>query len=437
MNARRGPVIVLQEAAAGPPPGPARSGPWRASRLLDAPHRLAFFAAAVQMAVIAAWWAIELAARGVGVQLPWAVAPGVAHGLALALGFMPLFITGFAFTAGPRWLGMPDVPARALLRPVAAMVAGWAVALPGFHLWPVLAGIGMLGAALGWLAVLGRFARMIAASAAPDRLHARGVLLAGMVGALAMLLGAAGLALGPLDLARAAARIAVWWCLAPTFTIVAHRMLPFFTAGVLPDRPAWRPAPVLAAMLATLTVAGAGDLVTLWSWPCSPAWHAALALLTAPGAALTLWLSVRWGLWPARRQRLLAMLHGGFAWLGVALALDATSHALAAWQQGAPPLGLAPLHALTVGYLGATLLAMITRVAAGHSGRPVAADGPVWRLYLAVQAAAVLRVAGAAWAGIPAVVLLAAALLWAAACSGWAWRYGGWMGRPRADGRPG
>ena len=27
--------------------------------------------------------------------------------------FMPLFIVGFLFTAGPRWLGLSDVPARA------------------------------------------------------------------------------------------------------------------------------------------------------------------------------------------------------------------------------------------------------------------------------------------------------------------------------------
>ena len=30
-----------------------------------------------------------------------------------------------------------------------------------------------------------------------------------------------------------------------------------------------------------------------------------------------------------------------------------------------------------------------------------------------------------------------AAAAWAIATTGWAWRYGGWLGRPRADGRPG
>ena len=69
---------------------------------------------------------------------------------------------------------------------------------------------------------------------------------------------------------------------------------------------------------------------------------------------------------------------------------------MAAASAGALTLGLAPLHALTAGYLGATLLAMVTRVAAGHSGRPLAADGLAWGLYWTLQTAAMLRVGAAA-----------------------------------------
>jgi uncharacterized protein involved in response to NO len=76
-------------------------------------------------------------------------------------------------------------------------------------------------------------------------------------------------------------------------------------------------------------------------------------------------------------------------------------------------------------------------VAAGHSGRAVAADAVVWGLYLVLQAAALLRVVAGLWPALPTVATLAAALAWASACAGWAWRYGDWLGRPRADGRPG
>ena len=94
------------------------------------------------LAISALWWALALATRHAGVALPWAVPPPLAHGLFMAMGFMPLFIVGFLFTAGPRWLGLSDVPARSLRDPVVAMLSGWVLALAGFHLHAVLAGAG-------------------------------------------------------------------------------------------------------------------------------------------------------------------------------------------------------------------------------------------------------------------------------------------------------
>jgi uncharacterized protein involved in response to NO len=173
------------------------------------------------------------------------------------------------------------------------------------------------------------------------------------------------------------------------------------------------------------------------SGPLPAAAHALLLAVQAPAAMLVLWLALRWGLVQSLGVRLLAMLHGGFVWLGLALALSALSHARVLWLGDAASLGLAPLHALTMGFLGATLIAMITRVAAGHSGRPLAADDLAWGLYLALQTAVLLRVAGALWPAAGVALTLLAALAWTLACCGWALRYGAWLGRPRADGRPG
>jgi uncharacterized protein involved in response to NO len=152
---------------------------------------------------------------------------------------------------------------------------------------------------------------------------------------------------------------------------------------------------------------------------------------------LVLWLALRWGLLHSLRLRLLAMLHGGFVWLGLALALSALSHARVLWGGDALSLGLAPVHALSMGYLGATLIAMITRVAAGHSGRPLAADNLAFGLYLLLQTAVLLRVTAALWPAAMVPLTLLAAGAWALSGLGWALRYGNWMGRPRADGRPG
>ena len=127
----------------------AASG-WHLRWLLAAPHRLGFFPAALMLVGTALWWTTVLLARALGQTTVWAVSPPAAHALLMSLGFMPLFIVGFLFTAGPKWLGQPEVHARRLLGPVTAMLVGWCVTLPGLHLHTALAGAGMSLVALGW-----------------------------------------------------------------------------------------------------------------------------------------------------------------------------------------------------------------------------------------------------------------------------------------------
>ncbi|MDP1646726.1 MAG: NnrS family protein [Rubrivivax sp.] len=408
---------------------------WRLARLLTAPHRLGFFSAAVMLATSGLWWALALATRHAGLALPWAVPPPLAHGIFMAMGFMPLFIVGFLFTAGPRWLGLSDVPARSLRDPVLAMLAGWVLALAGFHLQATLAGLGVAMVAGGWSVVVLRFWRLLRLSPVSDQLHARAITVAATVGALALWAAALALAGGHVTGTRVATQLALWGCLAPVFATVSHRMIPFFTASALPLLDAWRPNWLLWVMLAVLAFCGAGAVAELLWWPMPAAWRWLQVAVEAPAAVLLLWLAVRWGLVQSLRIRLLAMLHGGFVWLGLALTLAALSHGLQAG--GGAGLGLAPTHALTMGYLGATLIAMITRVAAGHSGRPLAADDLAWALYWGVQTAVLLRVTATLWPAAEVPLLLLAAVAWALATTAWAWRYGAWLGRPRADGRPG
>ena len=410
---------------------------WRLSRLLTAPHRLGFFSAALMLATSALWWALALSTRHAGLAWPWAVPPPLAHGLVMAMGFMPLFIVGFLFTAGPRWLGLSDVPARSLRYPVLAMLAGWGLALAGFHLHEGLAGLGVALVAGGWSVVVLRFLRLLRSSPVADQLHARVITVAAAVGALALWGAALSLATGETTATRVATQVALWGCLAPIFAAVSHRMIPFFTASALPPLDAWRPNWLLWVMLAVLVFCGLGAVAELLWWPVPVAWRWVQVAVEAPAALLLLWLARRWGLVQSLKIRLLAMLHGGFVWLGLALTLAAVSHGLQASGISQVGLGLAPTHALTMGYLGCTLIAMITRVAAGHSGRPLAADNVAWALYWGLQTATLLRLGAALWPAAEGPLVLLAVAAWAAATTGWAWRYGGWLGRPRIDGRPG
>ena len=409
---------------------------WRFSWLLAAPHRLAFFAAALILAFSSIWWSAVLLARAFGQGPAWSVSPSTAHALLMSMGFMPLFMVGFLFTAGPKWLSVPGVPARQLLPAVALMLAGWTLAVAGFHVHSALASAGLALVATGWIMLCLKFWLLLRQSRTPDQIHARLVAVGCSVGAVALVATVLALASGSELLLRSAVHMALWGFAATVFAVVSHRMVPFFSASAVPGLDAWRPMWLLWVMVTVMWLEALLAVAELW-WALPLALRWAQAAMEAAAALLFLGLALRWGLVQSLRIRLLAMLHGGFAWLGIALALNAVSHSLMALTNGELSLGLAPLHAMTMGYLGATLFAMVTRVSSGHSGRPLAADDIAWTLYWVLQAAVVLRVIAALWPAAASALTLLAVLAWATATVGWAIRYGSWFGRPRIDGRAG
>lgn len=396
------------------------SGPSRL--LLTVPHRFFFLAGVAQIALVSLWWLWVLAARAVpGVPPPAAAMPDtVVHALVMTCGFAPFFMFGFMFTAGPRWLGVAPPPARDWLP------AGVAAAAGALSLVPLqVAGVDGLRVAAGvyaaaWLWLLFRFVLLIRASDNPDRIHPMLVAAGLTAGAGCVVVFAVhGTAAYPL-----VASAGVWLFLLPVFVTVCHRMIPFFTSGVVPFvtafRPWWLLALMVGAPVAHAALAAAG--LTGWTW-----------LVDLPAAAVMLAITVRWGFVQSMSNRLLAMLHVGFVWYGVGFLLAGAS---ALWVlAGGRGLGLAPLHALTIGFAASLLVAMVTRVTCGHSGRTLAADALTWRLFQLLQAAAVLRIGGelfgsGAW-------LVAAALAWAACLVPWVAKYAPVYWRPRPDGRPG
>lgn len=412
--------------------------PWRLATLLHAPHRLSFFMAAVVMATSALWWWLEITARtGLGPALPSVVAPALLHPVVMALGFMPLFFCGFLFTAGPKWLQMPEVTARAIAPAVLTLGFGWAMVLGGSFVHPLASALGALLAAVGWALATLRFAGLVRRSRARDRLHASVIATACGLGVLAMLGAAAGLATLDLRVIRLSALLGLWWFVVPVYVTVAHRMIPFFTASALPVLDAWRPNWLLWTLLAMVGLQGlwvATDASGVAAWH-GPVWQGLHAFTACLSGALVAGLAVRWGLVQSLRIRLLAMLHIGFVWLGIALGLDALAVVFDA--AGSVSLRLLPVHALTMGFLGSILLAMATRVSCGHGGRTLTADNPAWALFWTLQLATVLRLAAIVWPAAAVWLLWLGATAWLLAVGGWAVRHGRWYGRPRLDGRPG
>ncbi|MCB9765207.1 MAG: NnrS family protein [Alphaproteobacteria bacterium] len=417
----------LTPPAAPPEPEPVGS----TLRLLGAtPHRAWFLLGLTSALASMLWWS---AFWGAALYAPTAlvmppVAPAHVHGLLMSHGLMGFFIFGFLTTVFPRWQDRPPVPRGAWLPAVLVSAAGYALVLVGALTSRTVLLAGAVGLAVGHLLASAPLLRVYLQAGASRVLHARVALLALGVGALDLLAFAWGVATQDAGLLSAAVDVAVRGYLLLLFATVGHRMIPFFSRRLLPDytqrRPAWPLAGVALGAAAQLALGWAG--MRAWAW---------VPALLAAGSAL--WLSVLWKPWRCRSPRLLGSLHLGFAWLPLAMGLYAAQSAWEAWG-GQLLMARGPLHALTIGFYGTLLVAMVSRVSLGHSGRALRMGGLTWALLLGVQLVAVVRLAGELpLAGLASHANLGAAGLWLVVMGIWAAIYGPMLWRPRVDGRPG
>jgi uncharacterized protein involved in response to NO len=425
-----GRVIPLAVQAEASPPG-RTSLRWLAA----APHRYFFFLGMLGLVAVSAWWLAQLCARALGAPLALALPPSWMHGWTMANGFLPFFMFGFLFTAGPKWLAVVPPATRTLMLPGALAFAGLLLALAGAHVGTAIVAAGVLAMAAGWAALLWRFFALVRASRLDDQVHARLVLVFFALGVAAHPAFAWGAVQLSVAWVHAAEMLSIWLFVAPVYVTVAHRLIPFFTASVVPWFDAWRPLWLLAAFVSVVVAHG---LLPVAGVLLAPQTIEALRLAVAvAGAALLAFVAWRWSVVQSLRNRLLAMLHLGFLWLGIAFALYAWNQAAALLDVPAASIGLAPLHALTMGFFGSVLLAMVTRVTAGHGGRTLAADRPTWVLFWLLQIAVLARVLADAAPAHGAWLALAAIALWCVVVVTWAARSLPIYLKPRIDGRPG
>lgn len=389
-----------------------------------APHRPLFFFGACQALLTMIWWLVDLGLRAHGLEPVWPLPAAWIHGLLMIYGFFPFFIFGFALTAGPRWQGFDETPVQVYAPAAVVAALGWLSCYLG--LWvSALLPLGMALVLAAWFIVLRHFYRIVS-HVTPDRMHIATVGLGLAAAALGQALLLAVFSGGPVFLAYAALTLGVWGFLLPVYVTVCHRMIPFFSSTVIkgykPQRPKW----------AFYLIVTAGFAHAALSLMALPAWT---WLVDAPAAVAALYLSQLWQWRRSLEVKILAMLHLGFLWLGVALLLYAgQSLALLA---GHAVLGLAPLHALSIGFFASTLLGMASRVSMGHSGRPVSADSLLWRLFVALQAVVLLRLAADVASGAWLALVMAAGTAWLLVFAVWAARFAPFYWRPRVDGKEG
>ena len=419
------------------PDAPAGPDPlWRARHLLLAPHRLAFFLAMVLLATSGLWWAWVQGSRLTTTPLnPDAVPVSLVHAALMVFGFFPLFFCGFLFTAGPKWLRVEPWPVRTLRAPLLLLAGGWLMWLFGAHgsLEAACSGVVLALVGLAWVSVL--FWRLLLSSQVDDRMHARVVGVALLIGTLCVSGLAVSVALGNWGLARSCVLSGLWGFAALVFVTVAHRMLPFFSPPGAHDGHPWGGLALLAGAVGLEALAVWVDAALPVGASLVEVWTAVHGVLELFLGGLLLWRAWGWAKRQRLHNRLLRMFYLGFVWLGVAFLLHGLARGAA--LAGAPHWQLGALHALTMGCLAALMLAMVTRVSCGYSGRSQVADRVLWGLFNLLQLAAVLRVAAALGGAASSVLLVVAALLWAVISLTWALRLGSWYGRLRSDGRTG
>lgn len=369
-----------------------------------------FFGLAAGFAVIGmAAWLGTLHGLGAGrLSVAW-------HAHEMLLGFGGAAVAGFVLTAVATWTGRPPINGRLLV----ALAAAWLTGRLGFY----------AGAALPWSVVMLAdllFPVLLAALTFREIAGVRNQrnyvvaawtwLLAGVT--LAYHLGAGGLWPG----GEAVATTLLVHLLAALVTLVGGRVVPSFTANWLRAQsvsrlPAARPL-VERTVLPLTLAAGIAD-----GFASGTRVTATLALAAAllHGLRLAGWRGLA-----TRREPLLFVLHAAYAWLPLGYL------ALALGPLGLPVTRAAALHALTVGAIGGMILAMMSRVALGHTGRPLRAARPTVVAYLALGLAALLRAVGP-MAGLPPIIMDLAAFAWIGAFLAFGITYLPILTAPRVD----
>lgn len=404
--------------------------PAAALRLLAAaPHRLLFFVGATNILLAMGWWtAWLLVARWQPLNMASSAIPaGWIHAIVMQYQVLPSFMFGFLLTVFPRWMNLPALTRWHYIPVGAGLFGGQALTLAavmgGFGLPLLQAGalLTMAGWSVGTLILWHLVMRE-----AGRTWHAISCVTALSFGLLGLVLYTMFLFRSDGSLIYASIKIGSMALLLPIFFTVCHRMIPFFANGVIPGYRPVRPLWVLGLFWAAVLLHTALALGYAYEW---------LWLADAPLALLTMWLLWVW--WPrgSVMPPLLRVLFIGFCWLPIAFTLYAAQSLLYV-MRGELVLGRGPAHALFLGFFSSLLVAMVTRVTQGHSGRPLVLGAVAGFAFAVVQLIAVLRVLAEilpdslAWQAITAVGWIIAFLPWTVRSL---WIYL----TPRIDGQPG
>ncbi|WP_245961424.1 NnrS family protein [Thalassotalea euphylliae] len=295
------------------------------------------------------------------------------HAHEMIFGFAATVAIGFILTAVQTWTSSPSISGR----PVMALVAIWVMvrALLWYNTISSLA-FAIALQSLWWLAIIGCYARIVLRAK-----NKRNYLFIPLLSALAtvnLLVLGCGLA-GKTDLAVHFTRSAVL-IFTLVMAVVGGRVIPFFTvrgAGTEPTQPLpWLEMALLPVAIAGITIFILGQFISL---PITPA----LFMLSA--GILHLVRCARWSGRKTLNVPLLWSLHLAYLLMSLGLIALGLSYLTPMVQFSAA------LHIITIGAIGLIIIAMMSRVSLGHTGRALITKRRINLAFYLVAAAALIR----------------------------------------------
>lgn len=336
-------------------------------------------------------------------KLTSAFAPRDWHVHEMLYGYLPAIITGFLFTAIPNWTGRLPLQGLPLLTLVLAWIAGrLAVTFSAGASWWLV------------LAIDAGFLALVVAAAAREIIAGRNWRNLQVVLLVAVLL-AGNVAFHLEAHLRGAADISIRVGIAVVVLLIAligGRITPSFTRNwLVRENPGRLPVPFGRFDIAIVLLSAAA----LLGWIVRPDHAFTGAVLAVAGGLHVVRLS-RWAGDRTLRERLLVILHIGYAFVPLGFLINAA----ASFGLVLPSAGL---HAWMAGAAGVMTLAVMTRATLGHTGQQLSASAATQAIYAAIVIAAVARICAVLAPAESELLLHVAAIAWVAAFLGYALAY--------------
>jgi len=330
---------------------------------------------------------IWIAALAGEASLPGPMSAFAWHGHEMIFGFGVAGLAGFLLTAVPSWTSTPPVKGLPLVGLAVLWVIGRTAMWGGWGLGLASVAVADLALLLALTAILG--AKVIACG------QARNYPLVALV--VTLLVANAMMHAETLELLENSAatglRLGVYvFCL--LVALIGGRVIPAFTTNVLKAR---GDATHVASLATVEKLTGPILVLAIvldLALPDAGSGRTAAGMVAVIAGLVLVVRMARWRLVKILNEPILWILHMGHVWLALGFILKGLADVTGLINPGDA------IHAFSAGAMGTMIMAMMTRAALGHTGRPMKAPPFIVLAYVLVLGGALLRVFGPALAGL-------------------------------------